>query len=195
MFRKNDRALQCIQHYIARVCATILDYLYSTTDTGDNQRNPFQWQGPSRTDRAKNEAKFGISTVFPHNSVLPLVLIGLQATVRYIKTTDLDTLMEWFPGSRHGVAHNGRFLDALYQTPTKPRPRNAGEPSAEQTYSATKRDVKEKRKQFKDEASGVVGFACLEDAVDSVIRELTVKNVGPILDECRDEIIQQLRRI
>ena len=194
MFLNDDRSLQSIQYYIARICTTILDCLTLTNDTGDEQRNPFQWQGPSLTNIDRNRTKYGIPATFPRHRFIPLVVIGLQATVRYIEKTDFHTLEKWCPGSRHVFVHNGRLLDALYQTPTKSRPRNAGEPSAEQTYSATKRDVKAKRKHFKDGAIGVVIFS-LAGAVDAVIQALEVKKVGPIFSGCRDGIIQQLQRI
>ena len=190
-FLEKKPSLQSIQYATTRICSDILDFLTLIKQhPRDNIENAFKWQGPSRSHALKNET----SQIFPAKTIRPLVLVGLQATVLYISKTEHETLMNMMPSARNVVVHNGRFLKALYETPTKSNRDSTGESTAERTFSATKRDVKQKISFFA-ETSGEVSFVTFENAVDAVIRGLKEKRVGPLDEPCRGMIVQKLQKM
>ena len=190
-FLEKKRSLQSIQYATTRICSDILDFLTLIKQhPRDNIENAFKWQGPSHSKALKNET----SQIFPVKTIRPLVLVGLQATVLYISKTEHETLMNMMPSARNVVVHNGRFLKALYETPTKSNRDSRGESTAERTFSATKRDVKQKISFFA-ETSGEVTFVTFENAVDAVIRGLKEKGVETLDEPCRGMIVQKLQKI
>jgi hypothetical protein len=143
-----------VSYAVSLVCRVVL-----TSFLFPDKTPTFSWQGPSRMT-GKNK-----SVVLRH---------GLVGLVSFIDSQDDFDLVTWDPQARHDFLHNGRFLDAYYGTPKKRRT-----DSSDPSYSVTKKDVKEKRTKYTENASslGVNVPMTVAAAVALVVTALEVKSI------------------
>jgi len=142
-----------IKHAAFLVCRKLLSNLLLPTE----KEISFSWQNPSgRT--------ISVATM------RSLVLRGLAGLVAFIQSQDSLSLLFWNPEDRANLAHNGKFLNAVFSIPPSKEKR-----ADDQSFSETKKYVKKTRQIFTDEASSADIPQTVEDAVSRVVDALEKK--------------------